>query len=66
MTLLPMSCALRKEWKLGLVAQVSHPTLDNTARDHLKNSGNKTSNIQLHNRVVAQHAQGKAVFSLQH
>lgn len=57
MTLLPMSCALRKEWKLGLVAQVSHPcslrkkahkfkaTLDNTARGCLESSGNKARNI---------------------
>ena len=57
MTLLPVSFALRKEWKLGLVVQISHPcwlrkkahkfkaTLDNTARGCLESSGNEASNI---------------------
>ena len=55
--LLPVSFALRKEWKLGLVVQISHPcwlrkkahkfkaTLDNTARGCLESSGNEASNI---------------------
>lgn len=75
--LLTVSFTLKKEGEdgpsgIGLSPHLTEEdhkfkaTLDNVARYCLKNNETEASNVQLHSRVLASHAQVKSMFGLQH